>query len=65
MSKMPELVRNAETGCDRRRDASDEITRRQIREAIDDPSTDIDVDAVFERLERLHAERMKAEDSVA
>ncbi|WP_260684638.1 MULTISPECIES: type II toxin-antitoxin system ParD family antitoxin [Rhizobium] len=46
---------------DREKDLTDEITCRKIREAIDDPGSDIDADTVFERLERLHAERMKAE----
>jgi antitoxin ParD1/3/4 len=35
--------------------------RRYIREAIDDPSDDIDEDAVFDRIERRHAERMRRE----
>jgi antitoxin ParD1/3/4 len=37
---------------------SDEIRRRQIREAVDDPNADIDVDVVFARLEDLHAKRV-------
>jgi len=41
-------------------DAIDEIMRRKIREATDDQGSDIDADMVFERLERLHAERMKS-----
>ncbi|WP_222034858.1 type II toxin-antitoxin system ParD family antitoxin [Rhizobium leguminosarum] len=45
----------------REKDLTDEITCRKIREAIDDPGSDIDADTVFERLERLHAERMKAD----
>ncbi|ULR43222.1 type II toxin-antitoxin system ParD family antitoxin [Rhizobium sp. K102] len=58
MSKMPEFVRNAETGRGRHKDVSDEIRRRQIREAVDDPNADIDVDVVFARLEDLHAKRV-------
>ncbi|WP_246621235.1 MULTISPECIES: type II toxin-antitoxin system ParD family antitoxin [Rhizobium] len=46
---------------DREKDLTDEIIRRKISEAIDDPGSDIDADTVFERLERLHAERMKAD----
>jgi antitoxin ParD1/3/4 len=46
---------------DREKDLTDEIIRRKIREAIDDPGSDIDADTVFERLERLHAERMTAD----
>ncbi|WP_434712297.1 hypothetical protein [Rhizobium sp. YTUHZ045] len=37
--------------------------RRKIHEAIEDPGSDIDADVVFERLERRHAERMKADKS--
>ncbi len=40
---------------------SDEVMRRKIREAIDDPSDDIDADVVFDRIERRHAERMRRE----
>ncbi|MFK0331504.1 hypothetical protein ACIQUB_10295 [Rhizobium sp. NPDC090275] len=40
---------------------SDEVMRRKIREAIDDPSPDIDADVVFDRIERRHAERMRRE----
>ncbi|WP_050579534.1 hypothetical protein [Rhizobium leguminosarum] len=50
---------------DREKDLTDEIIRRKIREAIDDPGSDIDADMVFERLERRHAERMNAEDGGA
>ncbi|MGV2074961.1 MULTISPECIES: type II toxin-antitoxin system RelB family antitoxin [unclassified Rhizobium] len=39
----------------------EELMRRYIREAIDDPSDDIDEDAVFDRIERRHAERMRRE----
>ncbi|MBB2754369.1 UNVERIFIED_ORG: hypothetical protein GGI57_005104 [Rhizobium aethiopicum] len=46
---------------DREKDRTDEIVRRKIREAIDDPGSDIDAEMVLERLERLHAVRMKAE----
>ncbi|WP_222365632.1 type II toxin-antitoxin system ParD family antitoxin [Rhizobium leguminosarum] len=46
---------------DRKKDLTDEIIRRKIREAIDDPSSDIDADTIFERLDRLHAERIKTE----
>jgi antitoxin ParD1/3/4 len=34
--------------------------REKIREAIDDPAPDINADVVFDRIERLHAERMKS-----
>lgn len=45
----------------RKKDAMDEIMRRKIRQAIEEPGLDIDADTVFERLERLHSARMKAE----
>ena len=47
--------------------SASEVIRAALRaldreeDAIDDPGSDIDADVVFERLERLHAERMKAE----
>ncbi|WP_190304537.1 hypothetical protein [Rhizobium phaseoli] len=53
--KMPE---SGASGSIQQEDAIDEIVRRQTREAIDDPNTDIDADTVFERVERLHAERI-------
>ncbi|MBX5160365.1 type II toxin-antitoxin system ParD family antitoxin [Rhizobium sp. NZLR8] len=60
-SSASEVIRAALRALDREEDAIDEIMRQRIREAIDDPGSDIDADTVFERLERLHAERMKAE----
>nr|WP_245289803.1 type II toxin-antitoxin system ParD family antitoxin [Rhizobium leguminosarum] len=45
----------------RKEGATDEIMREKIREAIDDPGSDIDADTVFARFDRLHAERMKTE----
>ncbi|MGV4792747.1 type II toxin-antitoxin system ParD family antitoxin [Rhizobium sp. F40D2] len=59
-SSASEVIRAALRALDREEDAIDEIMRQKIREAIDDPGSDIDSDTVFERLERLHAERMKA-----
>lgn len=68
MSKTSKLIGNAEERRQaicapfaREEDAIDEIMRRKIREAIDDPGSDIDADTVFERLNRLHAQRMRAE----
>ncbi|MBB3915141.1 antitoxin ParD1/3/4 [Rhizobium pisi] len=60
-SSASEVIRAALRALDREEDAIDEIMRRKIREAINDPGSDIDADVVFERLEHLHAERMKAE----
>ncbi|MDO3434499.1 type II toxin-antitoxin system ParD family antitoxin [Rhizobium sp. CBN3] len=59
-SSASEVIRAALRALDREEDAIDEIMRRKIREAIDDPGSDIDAGTVFERLERLHAERLKA-----
>lgn len=59
-SSASEVIRAALRALDREEDAIDEIMRQKIREAIDDPGSDIDADTVFERLERLHVERMKA-----
>ncbi|ANL33138.1 type II toxin-antitoxin system ParD family antitoxin [Rhizobium phaseoli] len=59
-SSASEVIRAALRALDREEDALDEIMRRKIREAIDDPGSDIDADTVFERLEHLHAERVKA-----
>ncbi|WP_296433672.1 MULTISPECIES: hypothetical protein [unclassified Rhizobium] len=39
----------------------EEMMRRYINEAIDDPRPDIDADVVFDRIERRHAERMRRE----
>ena len=60
-SSASEVIRAALRALDREEDAIDEVMRQKIREAIDDPGSDIDADTVFERLERLHIERMKAE----
>ncbi|MBX4927768.1 type II toxin-antitoxin system ParD family antitoxin [Rhizobium binae] len=59
-SSASEVIRAALRALDREEDAINEIMRQKIREAIDDPGSDIDADTVFERLERLHVERMKA-----
>ena len=64
-SSASEVIRAALRALDREEDAINEIMRLKIREAIDDPGSDIDADTVFERLEHLHAERMKAEDGRA
>jgi antitoxin ParD1/3/4 len=58
-----EVMRAALRALDREEDARDEYMREKIREAIDDPSPDIDEDVVFDRIERRHAERMKAGDA--
>jgi len=60
-SSASEVIRAALRALDREEDAINEIMRLKIREAIDGPGSDIDADLVFERLERLHVKRMKAE----
>ncbi|MBY3596012.1 type II toxin-antitoxin system ParD family antitoxin [Rhizobium bangladeshense] len=59
-SSASEVIRAALRALDREESAIDEIMRQKIREAIDDPGSDIDADTVFERLEHLHAECVKA-----
>ncbi|MBX4932204.1 type II toxin-antitoxin system ParD family antitoxin [Rhizobium bangladeshense] len=59
-SSASEVIRAALRALDREEGAIDEIMRQKVREAIDDPGSDIDADTVFERLEHLHAERVKA-----
>ncbi|MDK4736254.1 type II toxin-antitoxin system ParD family antitoxin [Rhizobium sp. CNPSo 3490] len=58
-SSASEVIRAALRALDREENAIDEIMRRKIREAMDDPGSDIEADVVFERLERLHTDRMK------
>jgi antitoxin ParD1/3/4 len=62
-SSASEVMRAALRALDREDGALDEIMRQKIREAIDDPSPDIDADVVFAGIERLHAERMKLHNS--
>lgn len=52
-----EVLRAALRALDREEEAIDEIMRQKIREALDDPRPDIAAETVFDRLERLHAER--------
>jgi antitoxin ParD1/3/4 len=41
----------------------DEIMRRKIQEAFDDPRPSIPAEVVFRRLRQRHAERMKARNA--
>ena len=56
-SSASEVLRAALRALDREDQAISEIMRQKIREALDDPRPDIDAEAVFDRIERLHAER--------
>ena len=55
-----ELVRDGLEALDREDEALDDVLRRKIREAYDDPRPSIPAEEVFERLRTRHAERMKA-----
>jgi antitoxin ParD1/3/4 len=61
-SSASEVVRAALRALDREEEAINEIMRRKIEEALDDPQPDIDADTVFDNIERIHVERMKAEN---
>lgn len=58
-----EVIRAALRALDREEHILDQVTDARIREAIDDPRPGISADDVFNRLERLHAERMKSNES--
>jgi antitoxin ParD1/3/4 len=59
-SSASEVIRAGLRALDREEEALNEVWRRKIQEAYDDPRPSIPADEVFERLERKHAERMKA-----
>ncbi|MGV2098148.1 type II toxin-antitoxin system ParD family antitoxin [Rhizobium sp. 21-4511-3d] len=59
-SSASEVMRAALRALDREDAALNEIIRRKIEEAIDDPAPDIDADTVFDRIEQLHAQAEKA-----
>lgn len=59
-SSASEVVRAGLRALDREEEALDELWRRKIQEAYDDPRPSIPAEQVFERLERKHAARMKA-----
>jgi len=50
-SSASEVMRAALRALDREDAALNEIIRRKIEEAIDDPAPDIDADTVFDRIE--------------
>jgi antitoxin ParD1/3/4 len=59
-SSASEVIRAGLRALDREEEALNEIWRRKIQEAYDDPRPSIPAKEVFERIERKHAERMKA-----
>ncbi|WP_341798001.1 type II toxin-antitoxin system ParD family antitoxin [Rhizobium tumorigenes] len=60
-----EVIRAALRALDREDEALSEIMRLKIQEAIDDPRPSLDAAEVFERIEKLHAERVRASGSEA
>jgi antitoxin ParD1/3/4 len=64
-SSASEVVRAGLRALDREEEALNEIWRRKIQEALDDPRPDIPAEEVFERLERKARIRLKAVDEGA
>ncbi len=56
-----EVVRAGLRALDREEEVLNEYLREKIREAYDDPRPSVPAEEVFERLERKHAARMRAE----
>lgn len=54
-----EVLRAAMRALDREEQALDEIMRLKIQEALDDPRPSIDATTVFDRVEAMHAERLR------
>jgi antitoxin ParD1/3/4 len=59
-SSASEVIRAALRALDRQEEVLDEIMRLKIQEAIEDPRPSRNAAEVFDRIEKLHAERMKA-----
>lgn len=55
-----EVLRAALRALDREEEALDAILRARVQEALEDTRPDAAADDVFDRLERKHAARMKA-----
>jgi antitoxin ParD1/3/4 len=60
-SSASEVVRAGLRALQREEEALDEILRRKIQEAYDDPRPSISAEEVFDDLRRHHAARMKAQ----
>lgn len=59
-SSASEVIRAGLRALDREEAALDEVLRRKIQEAYDDPRPSVPAEEVFERLRRHHGARMKA-----
>jgi antitoxin ParD1/3/4 len=57
-----EAVRAALRALEREREALDEIMRRKVQEAVDDPRPNIPAKQVFAELREFHAARLKADE---
>jgi antitoxin ParD1/3/4 len=57
-----EVVRAALRALDREEDAINAVMRAKIRDALDDPSSDIPAEDVFAELRAYHEERVKADE---
>jgi antitoxin ParD1/3/4 len=55
-----EVMRAALRALDREEHILDQVADAKIREALEDPRPAIPADEVFDRLERLHAARVKS-----
>ena len=54
-----EVLRAAMRALDREEQALDEVMRLKIQEALNDPRPSIDAATVFDRVEAMHAERLR------
>lgn len=59
-SSASEVIRAGLEALEREEEALDELIRRKVQEAYDDPRPSIPAEEVFARLRARHAERMKA-----
>jgi antitoxin ParD1/3/4 len=59
-SSASEVIRAGLRALDREEVALDELWRRKIQEAYDDPSPSIPAEEVFRELREYHADKMKA-----
>jgi antitoxin ParD1/3/4 len=55
-----EVLRAALRALDREEEVINQIMRAKVQEALDDPRPSRDADEVFDKVERIHSERMKA-----
>ena len=62
-SSASEVIREGIRALDREEETLNEVWRRKIQEAYDDPRPSIPAEEVFRRLRQHHAERMRASES--